>query len=138
MDRVSEKLTIFFDDPFWIGVLERVSDGKLSVCRVTFGAEPKDYEVWEFFLRHYRELKFSGAVEIEEKRRADNPKRRQKNAARQLKKTGIGTRSQQALKLQHEQNKLERRVKSREQRLSEGRRNFELKQQKKKEKHRGK
>lgn len=138
MDRVSEKLTIFFDDPFWIGVLERVSDGKLSVCRVTFGAEPKDYEVWEFFLRHYRELKFSGAVEIEEKRRADNPKRRQKNAARQLKKTGIGTRSQQALKLQHEQNKLERRVKSREQRLSEGRRKFELKQQKKKEKHRGK
>ena len=28
-----------------MGVFERVSEGKLSVCKVTFGAEPKDYEV---------------------------------------------------------------------------------------------
>ena len=40
-------LTVFFDNPFWVGVFERVDDGKLSVCKVTFGAEPKDYEVWE-------------------------------------------------------------------------------------------
>ena len=41
------KLTVFFDDPFWVGVFERTDGGKLSVCKVTFGAEPKDYEVWE-------------------------------------------------------------------------------------------
>ncbi len=39
MDKVSGKLTVFFEDPFWVGVFERVSDGKLSVCKVTFGAE---------------------------------------------------------------------------------------------------
>lgn len=36
-------LTVYFEDPFWVGVFERIDDGKLSVCKVTFGAEPKDY-----------------------------------------------------------------------------------------------
>ena len=47
MDKVSGKLTVFFEEPFWVGVFERVSDGNLSVCKVTFGAEPKDYEIYE-------------------------------------------------------------------------------------------
>ena len=44
-------LTVFFEESFWVGVFERMEKGKLSVCKVTFGAEPKDYEVWEFVLR---------------------------------------------------------------------------------------
>lgn len=56
---------------------------------------------------------------------------------KQLQDTGIGTKAQQALKLQQEQNKQERKVKSREQKLAEVERMFELKQQKKKDKHRG-
>ena len=48
MDKVSGKLTVFFEEPFWVGVFECVANGKLSVCKVTFGAEPKDYEVYEF------------------------------------------------------------------------------------------
>ena len=131
------KLTVFFDAPFWVGVFERVDDGKLSACKVTFGAEPKDYEVWEFILDHYYALEFSPAVEIEIRQAADNPKRRQRNAKKQLQRTGVGTRSQQALQMQLEQNKLERKVKSREQKQAEAERQFALKQQKKKEKHRG-
>lgn len=50
---------------------------------------------------------------------------------------GIGTKSQQALKLQQEQNKLVRRERSRKNREEEKDRLFEIKQQKKKEKHRG-
>ncbi len=49
MDKVSGKLTVFFEEPFWVGVFERVVDGKLSVCKITFGAEPKDYEVLILF-----------------------------------------------------------------------------------------
>ena len=131
------KLTVYFEDPFWVGIFERVEDGKLSVCKVTFGAEPKDYEVWEFVLKHYYELEFSPAVETGIKRSADNPKRRQRNARKQLERTGIGTKSQQALQMQLEQNKQERKVKSREQKLAEVERQFALKQQKKKEKHKG-
>ncbi len=130
-------LTVFFDDPFWVGVFERIDDGKLSACKVTFGAEPKDYEVWEYVLKHYYELRFSPAVEAETRKVADNPKRRQREAGKQMERNGIGTKSQQALQMQLEQNKQERKVKSREQRLAEAERQFELKQQKKREKHKG-
>ncbi|MBQ3701852.1 MAG: YjdF family protein [Oscillospiraceae bacterium] len=131
------RLTVYFDDPFWVGVFERVEDGKLSVCKVTFGAEPKDYEVWEFVLEHYYKLEFSPSVETNTRRKADNPKRRQRNARKQLEHTGVGTKSQQALQMQLEKNKQERKVKNREQKLAEEERLFALKQQKKKEKHRG-
>lgn len=30
MDKVTEKLTVFFEEPFWIGVFERVEGERLS------------------------------------------------------------------------------------------------------------
>ena len=137
MEETSGKLTVYFDDPFWVGVFERVSEGRLSVCRVVFGAEPKDYEIREFIREHYYELEFSPAVKTELKQTADNPKRRQREARKQIRNTGIGTRSQQALQMQREAMKIERIQKSKEQRDAEKQRKFELKQQKRKEKHRG-
>ena len=131
------KTDVFFKDPFWVGVFERIEDGKLSVSKVTFGAEPKDYEVWEYVLKHYCELEFSPAVETVTKRTADNPKRRQRNARKQLQQTGVGTKSQKALQLQLEQNKQEQKVRNRAQKQAETERKFALRQQKKKEKHRG-
>ena len=137
MDRVSGKLTIYFEDPFWVGVFERIENRKLSVAKVTFGGEPKDYEVLEFINRNYYHLQFSPAVETVVKDTKKNPKRAQRDAKKQILETGIGTKSQQALKLQQEQNKQERKVRSREQREAENQRLFELKQIKKREKHRG-
>ena len=43
-------LTILFEDPFWIGLYERFDEDKYEVCKITFGAEPKDYEVYELRL----------------------------------------------------------------------------------------
>ena len=80
MDKVSGRLTVFFEEPFWIGVFERISEGKLSVCKVTFGAEPKDYEVYDFVLRNYYRLKFSPAVATDVKEAGRNPKRVQRSA----------------------------------------------------------
>ena len=137
MDRVSGKLTIYFEDPFWVGVFERIENRKLSVAKVTFGVEPKDYDVLEFINRNYYHLQFSPAVETVVKDTKKNPKRAQRDAKKQTLEMGIGTKSQQALKLQQEQNKQERKVRSREQREAENQRLFELKQMKKKEKHRG-
>ena len=131
------KLTVYFEDPFWVGVFERIDGGKLSVAKVTFGAEPKDYEVQEFVSRYYYHLKFSPSVDVTVKQDAVNPKRRQREARKQSQVSGIGTKSQQALQLQREENKLERKVISREMKEAEKQRQFELKQQKRKEKHRG-
>ena len=137
MDKVNGKLTVYFEEPFWIGVFERIEDGKLSVAKVTFGAEPKDYEVQEYIQKHYASLKFSPAVDAVVKDIKRNPKRMQREARRQMQETGIGTKSQQALKLQQEQNKQERKERSRKKKEAEEQRMFELKQQKKREKHKG-
>ena len=63
MDKVTVTFFVFFEEPFWVGILERISDGKLEVCKVTFGAEPKDYKVYEYLLRNYEKLRLSPAVD---------------------------------------------------------------------------
>ena len=137
MDKASGKLTVYFEEPFWVGVFERIEDGKLSVAKVTFGAEPKDYEVQEYIQKYYLSLKFSPAVETVVKDIKRNPKRMQREAKKQTMETGIGTKSQQALKLQQEQNNQVRKERNRKKKEAEEQRMFELKQQKKREKHKG-
>ncbi len=138
MQRTSIALTVYFEDPFWIGVLERVSDGKLTACKITFGAEPKDADVYCFLLENWRTLRFSPPVRYQSKPAVPkNPKRVQREVGKQLAKQGASTKSQQALKLQHEEGKAARRVKTREEREAEQERQYALKQQKRKEKHRG-
>ena len=137
MGKVNGKLTVFFEEPFWVGIFERIEDGKLSVAKVTFGAEPKDYEVQEFILKNFYVLRFSLGMSTVVKDSKKNPKRIQRDEKKQMLETGIGTKSQQALKLQQEQNKQEHKMKSREQKEEKEQRLFELKQQKKKEKHKG-
>ena len=131
------KLTVFFEEPFWVGIFERVENGKLSVSKVTFGTEPKDYEIWEFVLKEYDRLQFSPSVEVTEKELTKNPKKLQREIHKQMLDRGAGTKSQQALKLQQEQRKQQRKSKSREDKLAEETKMFDLKQKKKKEKHRG-
>ena len=137
MDRVSTRLTVFFEEPFWVGVFECVDGDRLRVSKVTFGSEPKDYEVRDFIAKNYFRLNFSPAVEPVCREPNKNPKRMQREAQKQLLETGIGTRSQQALKLQQEKNKQERKIRARAQREADERRSYELRQQKKKEKHKG-
>lgn len=138
MDKTTGRLTVFFMEPFWIGLFERIEEGKLSASRVVFGpSEPKDYEICDFVLRKYSHLKFSPAVAAVVKEKKSNPKKMQRDVKRQLRSAGIGTKSQQALKLQQEQKKTERKSLSREQLEAAKQRRFDLKQQKRREKHRG-
>ena len=109
MDIDSTKLTVFFEAPFWVGVFECIEKGKLSVCKVTFGAEPKDYEVWEYLLKNYSRLHFSPSVETVVKKEAVNPKRLQRQIRKEVAAMGIGTKSQQALQMQREESKLVRK-----------------------------
>ena len=137
MGKASGKLTVYFEEPLWVGVFERIEDGKLSVAKFTFGAEPKDYEVYEFVLKHYYNLEFSPTVEAVVKSGSKNPKKVQREIIKQMSNMGIGTKSQQALKLQQDQYKVDRKAKSKEKKEAEAKYHFELKQQKRKEKHRG-
>ena len=137
MDSVTVKFTVFFEDPFWVGIFERNEGSKLSAAKVTFGAEPGNADVYEFILKHYYDLQFSPTVKSAVRKEKRNPKRKQRDARKTMREKGVGTKSQQVLKQQYEQNKQERKVKNREENAAKEQRLFELKQQKKKAKRRG-
>ena len=63
MDKTSCRLTVFFGNPFWVGIIECNEDGKLTASKITFYKEPKDYEIRDFILKKYNQLNFSPAVE---------------------------------------------------------------------------
>lgn len=138
MEVPCSKLTVFFEDPFWVGLYEREQEGRYEVCRIVFGAEPKDCEVYALVLRHWPHLRFSPPITAE--RRTEprlSPKRMQRAIARQLQEPASGTKAQQALAAQREQNKLARREQTRERREAEQERRFALRQRKRREKHKG-
>lgn len=138
MDIVSVKFTVYFENPFWIGIFERNIDEKLSVCKVIFGAEPKDNEVFDFVLNRYSKLKYSPEILYEKTfKEKISPKRVQRDVKKQLNNKGVGTKSQQALKLQQEQSKTIRKMKTKEQKELEKKKIYSLRQQKKREKHKG-
>lgn len=139
MQKCKIKFTLFFEDPFWVGHYERVENDKLYVCKITFGAEPKDYEVYEFLLFNWGRLRFGPAVKTASRPEVYvNPKRMQRKIKKQLDQKGTGTKSQQALKLLQEENKTTRKQKSKSQKEAEKERQFELRTQKRKAKHKGK
>jgi hypothetical protein len=135
---IRTSVTVLFEDPFWIALYERWEDRRYEVCKITFGAEPKDYQVYAFLCKNWKKLRFSPVVQTK-KSDAEriNPKRMQRLIHRQVKSTGVGTKAQQALKLFQEQNKLVRKENSRERREEEKDRRYELHREKAKEKHKG-
>ena len=134
---MSVTLTVFFEDPFYIGLFERVEGGRLTVAKVVFGAEPSDGEVYAWLQENFFRVKFSPAIEgAKAIRIAANPKRRQRQAAK-AGEAGIGTRSQQAMQLALEAAKAQRQIRTREWREAEEERKFQLRREKKKAKHLG-
>ena len=139
--KTSIKLTVFFEGIFWVGVFERIQEEKYEVSRVVFGSEPKDYEVYEFILRNFHELKFSNFIawdnidEVREKK--INPKRLQREIKKETENKGVGTKAQLAVKLQYESIKVYKKKSSKEQKEEEKKRRFEIRQQKKLMKHKG-
>lgn len=132
------KCTVYFENPFWVAVFERVDERGHSVARFVFGGEPTEAELHIFAIRHFHLLSFSlpGPVpEIEE--REAGFKRRQREARHQVLQKGIGTYAQHALQAERERMKQVRQEESREERNARERELFLLKQYKKKEKHRG-
>lgn len=134
---VSSTLTLFHDGQFWIGLVEHVEDGKFSVARIVFGTEPSDEEILEFIVTGWENLSFYGNKEPDKPKIAKNPKRRMREAARALSKPAMSTKAQQALSEQRETMK-ERSVHRHSLKKQEKKQErFELREAKRKQKHRG-
>lgn len=135
---INSKLTVLFENPFWIGIYERTCDGMYEVCKITFGSEPKDYEIYDLILNRWSSLKFSAPIKSGKvKERRINPKRMQREINEQMKNKGIATKAQEALKLQHEQTVKTRKAARSAKTAEEKNEKYKIKKNKKKDKHKG-
>lgn len=137
---LASKLTVLFENPFWIGIFE-VEDGQeYKVSKVTFGAEPKDSQLYDFILKNYYKISFAKSkLEKDEavQKKKENPKRLQRKIRKELEEQAIGTKAQNIIKAQYEENKIERKKKSKAAKEERERVLYEIKQAKRKEKHKG-
>jgi len=132
------KLTVYFDDPFWVGVFERTDEAGYAVARVVFGAEPSPVVLYAWVLQHYAHLPFSQPQAVEKPdERPLSFKRKQRQARQAAEQSGTGTWAQRALQAERERNKQVRQVETRAEREAQEAERFALRQERRKEKHKG-
>ncbi|MBS4175599.1 YjdF family protein [Bacillus sp. FJAT-49736] len=135
------KLTIYYDGQFWVGVIEIQEKRRLKVYRYVFGSEPKDVDVLEFVNCRLLAILHNGmqrGVETGKKqRKAINPKRLQRKVAKELKQKGISTKAQEAIKEEIEQRKVQAKKLRKQRNDACKQKKWEQKQQKAKQKHKG-
>jgi len=131
-------LTVIFDKQWCIGVFEKKCGETYSVAREIFGPEPTDPELFLFLLKNYDSLRFTSPTEesvVVHKKR--NPKRASREARKTQAKEANVSKAMDALRVEQEKNKKTKKHITSKMREEEKQRQFEIKQIKKKQKHRG-
>ncbi len=90
---VSSTLTVYHDGQFWVGLAERIEDGRYGVARIVFGTEPSDEEILQFVVGKWSKLSFFGTKPTETSKPARNPKRRAREASKALKRPVVSTKA---------------------------------------------
>jgi hypothetical protein len=97
-------MTVFFDSPFWVAVLEVRDGGCVRAVRQVFGAEPTDAELYQYLLNQGAALlaraEQAAAVSADRPALANtrNPKRLAREAARAAGRSRPSTAAQEAVK----------------------------------------
>lgn len=133
------RFQVFFEDPFWVGIIESLDNEGLSVAKKVFYSEPKSYDVYNFILNDYKGMEFSSKVKHEKSfnRKKVNPKRLQRDIKKQLGKMEIGTKSQVAIKKSYEKSKEIRKKNVKENKNQKKELKFQKRIEKKKRKKKG-
>lgn len=133
---IRSKLTVYFEDPFWVGLFEFQVDENYYIARRVFGAEPTDPEVFLLLLRHKPEYRLPMKAETLPEPET-GVKRRQRQASKELAARGPGRKALDAIKLQRETRKKESALESSKKKKEESEADYLLKREKRKGKHRG-
>lgn len=134
----SLKLTIIFEDAFYYGVFEKINGKSYQVAKVNLGSsDPKIYDIQRLVTFQLDKITFYSAKCVQTIVKHKNPKRLQRMAKKQVQGHYQGSKAQQAIQKQHEQIKNEKKKSIREIRVKQKQRKFELKKQKRYQKHRG-
>ncbi|MFH8411003.1 YjdF family protein [Streptomyces sp. NPDC018019] len=135
--------TVFFEDPFWVGVLEISDPEGVRAARHVFGAEPTGAELLEFSLHGYDRLleqAFAAPVvetDMASRPRVVNPKRLARAAAREQSARPVSTAAQEALARSFEESKAESKAAAKRRRMAEDEQRRAHARAKAKARHRG-
>ena len=138
---ISIKVTIYLENSFWVGSFERTDKKGYAACKKIFGSEPTDPEIYDFVLNNFNELNFGAPKEFKLEIKRKNPKRVQREVRREMEKMKDlqrpSTLAQDYMKEELEKNKKEKKKLSKEKKEARIKEQFDLKQKKRKEKHKG-
>lgn len=142
MKKYTIKVTVQIENNLWIGLFERNDDEGYAVARKIFGGEPSDAELYDFVLTHFDELKFTEPQNFTLIIKRKNYKRMQRDVKREMEKSKSGlilreTHAQEVLRLDLEKNKKIKKTLSKTEKEAHQERLFQLKQEKRKKKHKG-
>lgn len=138
MQVIKARLSVFFDDPFWVGLYELQDQTHYQIVRILFGAEPQDGQLLKLVYHAEKLDWFQTAQESQPVlQKKLNPKRRQKVAGQEMTQKVMGTKAQQAMKRQQEMRKAERQSRQSFEKKEAQVIQYHKKKLKRKEKHKG-
>lgn len=59
MKEVCADLTVYFQEPYWVGEYKRISEEKIETSKVFFDYEPLIHQVYNYYLKNWSKLKFT-------------------------------------------------------------------------------
>ena len=134
----SLELSIFHDGQFFIGLVEYREKDKVKLVKFTFGTEPNSAEIFNFIYDHLDELMNQTKVSIEKKKpKKVNPKRLQRQVAKEQKQPKTSTYAQKAIKKEQEMKKVQGKKSKKLKKEQAKARKRQLKVQKNKQKKKG-
>lgn len=141
MKQYTISVTVLIENAFWVGIFERNDNDGYAVARQIFGGEPSDAELYDFVLTHFDRLRFTEPQDFKLVIKRKNPKRMQREVRREMEKAKKGlpstTHAQDVLRVDLEKKKIVKKSISKAEKEAFLERKFQLKQEKKKNKHRG-
>jgi hypothetical protein len=133
-------LSVFYNGQFFTALFERNDEKGYSVSQKNFVVCPSDNEMLALIKEGYYLLSFSapsGQESGEIIKLAQNPKKRQREAAKASGSICASTKAQQAIKLQHDERRMLSKSASKEDEKRIADKKYELRALKKKLKHKG-
>ncbi len=131
--------TLFFEDPLWVGLFTYSEGNSARYCRVVFGKEPTDTELFRYFLQNFSRLQFTDSCPAApENIITGNPKRRKREISKQLRQQFGKKQSYETIKESIRQSKKKTGLAEKKKRETEREDyKFQKKAEKRKSKHNG-
>jgi len=134
---VTSVFTIFFENPYWVGVLEENYNGINYIGKYVFGAEPSNSELLQFYIYEFDKIEKIKISETEMETKKISFKKSLNKSKKVQNKIGVGTKSQNLFQKAFEEIMEIRKKKHRMEENMDKEEKYKKKQEKKLEKRKG-